>query len=139
MRVREANEVLGQIKSPDDGYRALAAAIIAKACDDYIRAVQHGDDLRIQSVEHFLLSERFMLYSQGVEGGYILRKLKDMSPKYDEHIEAKPVQRYNAYGKFVAEYPSLAEAARSVGGVRSTIRRAISSGKLVFGSYWGFA
>lgn len=139
MRVREANEVLGTIKSPDDGYRALAAAIISKACDDYIRAVKNGDELRIESIERFLLSERFMMYSQGVEGAYILRKLKDMEIKYEEPIEAKPVERYDAYGNFIAVYPSLAEAARSVGGARTTIRRAIASGKLVFGNYWGFA
>ena len=139
MRVREANEVLGTIKTPDEGYRALAAAIIAMACDDYLRAVEHADSLRIQSVERFLLSERFMGMSQGVEGGYILRKLREADIKYAETKEAKRVQRFDEYYRPVGEYPSLAEAARSVEGDRRSIRRAIASGRLVYGSYWGFA
>ena len=139
MRVREANEVLGQIKTPDEGYRALAAAVISLACDDYLRAVKFGDDLRIKSVEHFLLSERFMMFSQGVEGGYILRKLREMDIQYEEAKEARPVKQYDEHGNFIAEYPSMAEAARKVGSYRKSIRRAIMNDKPLCGYYWEFA
>lgn len=139
MRVREANEVLGRIKTPADGYKALCASIIATACDDYLSYSARKDKLRLQSLERFFLSERFMLFSDGVDGSYILRRVQEMSNKYGDPSNNKPVNRYNLDGELMAKYASMTEAAHLIGGDRSCISQACKTGRAYKGFYWDFA
>ena len=138
MRFREANEVLGRIKTPDEGYRALCAAVIATACDDWLKALSMNDHYRMHSIEKFLLSDRFLLYSNGTDGSYILRKLKEIESKYKNPKEAKPVRKYDENGNILAEYGSLADAAWDTHGDRRSIARACISGSECYGYYWEF-
>ena len=138
MRIRDANQVIGEIKTIDQGYRALATAIILQACADYVTAMMHDEYLRIESIERFMLSDRFLMFSQGVDGSYILRKLKEKAPMYEEMKSARPVRCYDAFGNFVQEYSSLGEAERATGHKRQTIRRCIAAGRHLGGYYWEF-
>lgn len=70
------NKLLSSVKTPDEGYRALASAIIIQAADDYRKAKLENDHLRMQSVKHFFYSWLFYLFSGGVDGDYIFRKLE---------------------------------------------------------------
>lgn len=139
MRVREANQVLGQISTPDEGYRALAAAVIAQACDDYARAVKYCDAMRIQTIERWLMSDSFTILSQNMEGAYILQKLRECDVKYEEAKEAKRVRRFDEYGNLIGEYASLREAEQISGTNRKTIRRCIDQGRPYNGNWWEFA
>jgi len=143
VRVREANEVLGRIKTPSDGYKALAAAIIAMACDDYFRYAKANDWMSIQRIEKFFLSERFEAISAGVDGQYILRRLKEncgeVKRKYAEPKTARPIKQFDEHGNLIAKYDSITAGAKSVAGDRKGIIRAIENDREYHGYYWGFA
>lgn len=139
MRFREANEVLGRIKTRDEGYRSLCAAVIAVACDDYMKAYELNDTIRMNTIEKFLLSQRFLLFSNGTEGSYILRKLKEHTSKYAPRRECKPVKKFDKNGNILAEYKSVADAAWDIHGDRRSITRACISGGECYGYYWEYA
>lgn len=139
MRVRTANEVLGHIKTPEDGYKALCSAIVLQACDDYVRAISLKEAMTIASLEKFFRSERFLMFSNGLDGSYIVRKLKEMSVAYVNPTEAKPVESLDEQGTVQNRYDSIAEAAWSVSGDRRTIRRACESGAICYGFKWRYA
>lgn len=139
MRFREANEVLGRVSTPADGYKALAASVIVTACDDYLRAVSLKDPLRIQSIERFLLSERFLVFSDGADGAYILRRLKEIAKRNGGAIEARPVCSLDRDGNVQNTYASAAQAATDFHGDRRSITRACNTGRMCYGFYWGYA
>lgn len=139
MRVREANEILGRIKTPMDGYKALAAAIILTACDDYMRAAGLKDTMRMETIEKFFLSDRFLLYSDGADGAYVLRKVKEAGTRTAGKGTAIPVKCIDEQGNVVAEYASLGDAAARIRGDRRSIVRACNSGKILYGYYWRWA
>lgn len=143
MRVREANEVLGTIKTPTDGYKALAAAIIAMACDDYFRYDAANDLMSLQRLEKFFFSELFEALSDGADGRYIFEKLKrsrkTISRKYAEPKTAVPIKQFDEHGNLIAKYDSIAAGAKAVAGDRKGIIRSINENKEYRGYYWGFA
>lgn len=136
MRFREANEVIGRIKTPDDGYKALSAAIIATACDDYLRAVERRDTSMIKNVERFLLSERFIGLSDGINGAYILSRLKKMRREHEPYVMSRPVQRLDENGNVLEDYLSVFDATYAMHGDRRSITRACDNGKVCYGYYW---
>ena len=71
------NKLLSSVKTVDDGYRALASAIIIQAADDYRKAKLNKNKLRMESVEHFFKSDLYGLLSGGLDGGYIMRLLRE--------------------------------------------------------------
>lgn len=76
------NKLLSQVRTIDDGYRALAMAVIVQAADDYRVAKILGDEYKMSSVEHFFRSWLFDVFARGrVNGEYILRKLREEDPK----------------------------------------------------------
>lgn len=140
MRFREVNEALGRIKTQEDGYRALSAAIVATACEDYIRYAEAGDTRSMQKVERFLLSDDFLLFSNGIEGAGVLRKLKDMHRSRENRSATSiPVQRLDENGDVLEEYRSVADAAWSVGADRRSIKRACDKNEICYGFYWRYA
>lgn len=139
MRFRESNEVIGRIKTPDEGYRALCAAVIAVACDDWMKAKLMDDHYRMNSVEKFLLSDWFLLFSNGTEGSYILRRLKQTTSKYDDSKESKPIKKFDENGNILGEYKSVSDAAWDIHGDRRSIARAAVSGDECYGYYWEFS
>lgn len=139
MRFRESNEVVGRITTPAEGYKALAASVIALACDDYMSADLVNDTLRMQSIERFLLSEYFTIFSDGVDGSYILRRLKENIAARDAKGKGKAVCSYDVHGEIQNTYASASEAAEDFGGDRRSITRACNNGRLCYGFYWKYA
>ena len=70
------NKLLSKVKTPDDGYKALGFAIVVEAAEDYRRARAYGDKYAMQSIERFLRSWLCYLFSGGVDGDYIISKLR---------------------------------------------------------------
>lgn len=60
-----------------DGYKELAAAIVAKAVIDYRVALKRYDDSGINSLEKFFKSEWFMILSD-LDGETLMYKVKKM-------------------------------------------------------------
>lgn len=141
MRFREANEIIGRIRTPQDGYDALRASVIAIACDDWNRAYELGDTMRMNSIEKFFLSDRYLLFSDGIDGAYILRKLKENAAKTKPKRarERKAVRKYDKHGNLLAEYSSVSDAAWDTHGDQRSISRACKSGDECYGYYWEFA
>ena len=133
MRFREANEVLGRIKTPEEGYKALAAGIIATACDDYVRSFMDNDTTKMKTIEKFFLSQRFELLSNGIEGAYLIRRLKDMARSMDKKETVRPVYMYDLDGNIQNRYASAAEAADDFHGDRRSITRSCNRGTICYG------
>lgn len=139
MRFRDVNEAIGYIKTQEDGYRALSAAIVATACEDYIRAAETGDTRGMEKIERFLLSDDFLLYSNGIEGSGVLRKLKDMRRSAENRGMSKPVERLDENGNVLEKYRSVADAAWSMQADRRSIKRACDKNEICYGFYWRYA
>lgn len=138
MRLREANEVLAYVKTPADGYAALGIAVITLACDDWLRAAAAKNAHGMKTIEKFFKSDKFYLFSQGVDGGYVLRKLREEARKVQQSGLSRKVNAYDKHGNIVKRYMSLAEAARDIIGDRRGIGRAIASGREYHGYFWKY-
>ena len=139
MRFREANEVLGRIKTPEDGYKALAAAVIAVACDDYVRAILEKDAMRVNTIEKFFRSQMFTLFSDDVEGSYLIRRMREIAVTMKKDDAVRPVYMYDKNVNIQNRYASAAEAADDFHGDRRSITRACNRNTICYGHYWRYA
>lgn len=71
------NKLLFHVKTPDDGYRVLGVAVIADSAEDWRKARKIGDIYGMRREERFFKSELFSIYSGGMSGEYLLRKLRE--------------------------------------------------------------
>ena len=76
------SKLISGVKTPDDGYKALALAVIADACEEWRKARRTGDIYGMMRVERFFKSGLFVVYSGGISGDYILRRLKEEKIKH---------------------------------------------------------
>lgn len=71
MSRKKEYEIMPQINSIEDGYKALAAAICAQAVRDYV-----GGPLKERTpAKQFILSGNFTLLSGGMDGSEVLQIL----------------------------------------------------------------
>lgn len=71
------NKLLSTVRTTDDGYRALASAIVVQACDDYRSARLKADKYAVMSIERFFRSPLFDNLAHGCNGDYLIRKLRE--------------------------------------------------------------
>lgn len=77
MRNDNMAKMINAIKTPEDGYRVLAYAIIAMAAYDYRKARVQHDRMKIQTLERFFRGRYFAMFGRGrVNGEYIIDQLK---------------------------------------------------------------
>lgn len=139
MRFKEANEVICRISTVEDGYKALCAAVIAVACDDWLRAYRINDKMRMNTIEKFFKSQRFEMFSDGIEGAFLIRRLNDMAKTMEKNDKARTVCMYDKNGVLQNTYTSAAEAAEDFHGDCRSISRACKKGTICYGFYWGYS
>lgn len=139
MRLRDSNEVLGRVSTPAEGYKALAASVIAMACDDYIRAYLVDDAIRMNTIEKFFKSQRFEMFSDGIDGAYMVRRLKDIARAMKKDKDTRAVYMYDENGTIQNRYASASEAADDFHGDLRSITRSCNNGTKCYGHYWRYA
>lgn len=74
---KNRNEIVKGISTPEEGYEVLGMFVIKSAADEYRRALMEGDELKIQTNEHFFRGPRFRVFARNIDPEYIIQKIRE--------------------------------------------------------------